>query len=101
MMAMLVKAAESLEASRACLAQGYPNSAVSRAYYAMFQAAQAAVAHVASRQGPWSHKGMQAAVVNELIRRRKLCRPELARHLAEALALRGVADYHARDVSPS
>lgn len=44
---------------------------------------------------------MQAAVVHELIRRRKLCQPELAHHLAEAHALRGVADYHARDVSRS
>lgn len=66
------RAQESLKAAQLCLQKGLANSAASRAYYAMFQAAQVAMSVVGSPQSEWSHHGLQADFVTELIRRRKM-----------------------------
>ena len=52
----LDRAQESLRAAELCLRDGYANSAASRAYYAMFQAAQVALEHVGSGHKAYSHK---------------------------------------------
>jgi len=46
-------------------------SCASRAYYAMFQAAQVALRMVQVGRAEWTHGALQAALVTELIRRRK------------------------------
>ena len=64
----LERAQVALEAAHVCLARGLYHSATSRAYYAMFWAAQVALAHVGIRRSEWSHPAVQASFVQELIR---------------------------------
>src|SRR6266566_4724991 len=78
----LDRAQESLRAAELCLQVGYANSAASRAYYAMFQAAQVALEHVGSRRAMWSHAGLQAAFATECIHRRKIYPAALREHLS-------------------
>ncbi len=66
------RARESLRAAQLCVQERLVNSAASRAYYAMFQAAQVAMAAAGSPQSEWSHQGLQASFVTELIHRRKI-----------------------------
>jgi hypothetical protein len=47
-----------LAGSELCLREGLVNSAASRAYYAMFQAAQVALEAEGLVRSEWSHKGM-------------------------------------------
>lgn len=96
---LLAKAKESAEAARVCFDHGYLNSSVSRAYYAMFQAAQAALDHAGFHRTEWSHAAVQAAFSNELTRRRKIYRPDLARHLVNGLEFRLTADYGDLDMT--
>ena len=90
---LIERANESLRASQLCLEGELVNSAASRAYYAMFQAAQVALelAGVARRQ--WSHATIQAAFTSELIRRRKIYPTTLRRELSDGLGVRRAADY--------
>ncbi|MGE0827032.1 MAG: HEPN domain-containing protein [Candidatus Binatia bacterium] len=69
------RARESLKAAQLCLQEELVNSATSRAYYAIFQAAQVAIAVAGSPRDEWSHSGLQAAFVRELIHRRKYTQP--------------------------
>lgn len=80
-------------AARLCLEQGHPDSAASRAYYGMYQAAQAALGSAGLHRAGWSHGGLQATFASELTRRRKLLPAHLATYLNEALGLRTAADY--------
>jgi len=73
------------------------NSAASRAYYAMFQAAQ--VALEAAQRSEWSHYGLQAAFVTELIHRRKIYPAVFRDYLSSGLRTRHVADYGPEGVS--
>jgi uncharacterized protein (UPF0332 family) len=95
----IAQAEESLKAAALCDAQGLYNSSVSRAYYAMFQAAQAALEAAGFRRPEWSHAALHATFANELTRRRKLYAPVFARDLSIVLELRHTADY--RDRNPS
>ncbi len=95
----IVKAEESLKAAELCFNAGLYNSAASRAYYAMFQAAQVALEKAGFKRAEWSHTALRAAFANELTRRRKLYSPFLARSLSLGLELRLVADYWERQVS--
>ena len=95
----LERAREALEAARTCLEKNLPHSATSRAYYAMFWAAQAALAHVGIQRLEWSHPALQASFVNELIRRRKLHSAFLGPYFNRALQLRLDADYRLKGVS--
>lgn len=54
----LTRAIESLKAAELCLSESLVNSAVSRAYYAMFQAAQAALEAAGLVRSEWTHKGL-------------------------------------------
>lgn len=93
------KAEESLKAAQLCLLERLYNSAVNRAYYAMFQSAQVALEHEGIRRIEWSHGALQATFVSELIRRRKLYPASLANGLIRMLELRLIADYHDRLIS--
>jgi uncharacterized protein (UPF0332 family) len=89
----LEKAEEFLKAAQRCLEEGWYNSAVNRAYYAMFQAARAALAAVGLDRPSWRHGSLHATFSTELIRRRKLYPLSLVQNLAEVMELRQIADY--------
>jgi uncharacterized protein (UPF0332 family) len=56
---------ESLKASALCLRKILLNSALSRAYYAMFQAAQVALEAAGLVRLEWSHKALHASFNQE------------------------------------
>jgi uncharacterized protein (UPF0332 family) len=95
----LDRARESLQAAELCLREGLVNSATSRGYYAMFQAAQAALWVVHLGRAEWTHAALQAAFVTELIRRRKIYPGAFAEYLSSGLHARQLADYHPDGVS--
>lgn len=95
----LERAQESLRAAQVCMDAGLVNSAASRAYYAMFQGAQVALASVGVTRQAWSHPALQAAFTTELIHRRKLLATRLRDYLSSGLALRQAADYGRDGVS--
>jgi uncharacterized protein (UPF0332 family) len=95
----LERALEALEAAQTCLEKNLAHSATSRAYYAMFWAAQAALARVGIQRSEWSHPALQASFVNELIRRRKLYSALLGPYFNRTLQLRLDADYRLKGVS--
>ena len=82
-----------MQAAEVCLRTGLVNSAASRAYYAMFQAAQAALEAAGFARPQWSHPALQAALATELIHRRKLYPAVFRDYLSTALRTRHVADY--------
>jgi len=89
----LSRAVESLRAAELCLREGLVNSAASRAYYAMFQAAQVALEAAGLVRSEWSHKGLHTSFNQELIQRRKLYPRALRDYLTAALTVRQAADY--------
>ena len=95
----IAKANESLEAAERCYSEGMYNSSVSRAYYAMYQAAQTALEAAGFIRAEWIHGGLQASFANELTRRRKVYSAFLARDLNVVQELRHTADYRNNDVS--
>jgi uncharacterized protein (UPF0332 family) len=97
----LDRASESLRAAELCLSERLVNSAASRAYYAMFQAAQVALQLAQVGRNEWTHSALQAAFVTELIRRRKVYPSTFADYLSSGLHSRQLADYSADGVSRS
>lgn len=95
----LERAHESLRAAELCLREHLVNSATSRAYYAMFQAAQVALQANHIGRSEWTHSALQAAFVTELTRRRKLYPGAFGEYLSSALHARHLADYSAGGVS--
>lgn len=95
----IAKADESLNAAELCYKEGLYNSSVSRAYYSMYQAAQAALEAAGFARAEWTHAGLQATFANELTRMRKLYSPFLARDLNVVQDLRLTADYRDNNVS--
>ena len=95
----LARAQESLKAADLCLREGFVNSAASRAYYAIFQAAQVALEISGVTRTEWSHPGLQAAFTTELIHRRKVYPALFRDYLSSGLALRQAADYGRSGVS--
>lgn len=93
------KAEESFKAPRLCLEHQLYNSAVSRAYYAIFQTVEAALSDAGFHRKEWTHPGIQATFTNELIRRKKVYPPQFSRYINRALELRIIADY--RNISIS
>jgi uncharacterized protein (UPF0332 family) len=62
----LEKAEEFLKAAQRCLEEGWYNSAVDWAYYAMFQAARAALAAAGIDRPWWRHGSLQAIFLRSL-----------------------------------
>ncbi len=93
------KAEESLRAAKCCFSQKLYNSATSRAYYAIYQAAQVALQKAGFSREAWSHAGLHATFTNELIHRRKLYPPVFARYLNRVMELRIIADYRGISIS--
>ncbi|MGH8068703.1 MAG: HEPN domain-containing protein [Candidatus Entotheonellia bacterium] len=94
----IAKAEESLKAAEICYAQGLYNSSASRAYYAMFQAAQAALEAAGFARLAWSHAGLHATFANELRRRRRLYASTFASDVAIVIDLRHTAAYRDHDL---
>ena len=95
----LARATESLMAAELCLREGLVNSAVNRAYYAMFQAAQLALEAEGFARAEWSHKGLHSSFNQELIHHRKLYPRIFRNYLTSALTVRQAADYGEAGVS--
>lgn len=96
---LIDRAYESLRASQLCLETELVNSAASRAYYAMFQAAQVALENAGVARAQWSHAALQATFARELIHRRKTYPATFRDHLPEGLIVREAADYGEAGVS--
>src|SRR5215475_1868971 len=95
----LARAKESLRAAELCLREGLVNSAASRAYYAMFQAAQVALETAGLMRTEWSHKGIHSSFHYELICQKKLYPRLFRNYLTAALIVRQAADYEEAGVS--
>lgn len=93
------RAQEGLAAAQLCLEKNLLHSATSRAYYAMFWAAQAALATIEVRRAEWSHTDLRAAFATELVKRRKRYPNRFGTHFNETLRLRIDADYRWKGVS--
>ena len=93
--AYLRKARENLASAEADLSAGRLNSAASRAYYAAFQAAVAALIEqgISPRGESWDHKFVINEFSGKLIRRRKVVSGRLTRTLDVLLQRRLRADY--------
>ncbi len=87
---LLQKAQKSLAAARLLLANGYPDYAVSRAYYTMFYVAEAFLDTEGLSFS--KHSAVIAAFGREFAKLQRVS-PELHRFLIEAQALRTAGDY--------
>ena len=88
--ALLEKAAQSLEAARMLLAQGYVDFAISRAYYSMFYSAEAML--LAESLSFSRHSAVIAAFGRHYAKTR-LAPEELHKWLIESYYKRGLGDY--------
>lgn len=93
------RAQEGLAAAQLCLEKNLLHSATSRAYYAMFWAAQVALAAIGVRRAEWSHTDLRATFATELVKRRKRYPNHFGSHFNETLRLRIEADYRRKGVS--
>ena len=89
----LKRALESLKAAELCLREGLVNSAASRAYYAMFQAAQSALEAQGIVRPEWSHKSLHSSLNQQLIHQKKVFPRVFRDYLTSALTVRQAADY--------
>jgi uncharacterized protein (UPF0332 family) len=89
----------SLQAAELCLTEGLWDSAVNRAYYALFQAAICVLERRGLRRREWTHKGVHSDFVQHFVRRRKLVPASFAAALPSVMQLRHIADYQQPGVS--
>jgi uncharacterized protein (UPF0332 family) len=75
------------------------DSAVNRAYFALFQAAICALEQRGMRRREWTHKGVHSDFVQLFVRRRKLVPASFAGALPSVMHLRHIADYQQPGVS--
>jgi len=92
---MMQKARSDLEEARLLLQQGHPDGAVSRAYYAMFNAAQSALAARGIARS--KHRGVVAVFGFEFVRTGQVPK-ELQQALEVAYEKRLLADYSPHSV---
>jgi len=94
-LAYLEKAIESLSGAESEHANRRYNNCANRCYYAMFQAAIAALiaAGVRPAGAQWEHEFVQARFAGVLVKRRKLYRSELVAAFDPVQAARLAADY--------
>ena len=93
------RAQASLQAAELCLAHGWVDSAVNRAYFALFQAAICALEQRGMRRREWTHKGVHSDFVQLFVRRRKLVPLSFASALPTVMQLRHMGDYQQPGVS--
>jgi uncharacterized protein (UPF0332 family) len=102
-MAYLEKATESLIGAESEYANRRYNNCANRCYYAMFQAAVAALIAAGIRPADvkeqWGHDFVQAQFSGMLVRRRKLYSSDLVSMLPHVAQIRLLADYDAETIS--
>ena len=96
---LMAKAAQAHVSAMALLELGDPNGACNRAYYAMFDAARAALLASGHEVGK-THRGVLAAFSEHLVKNGPLNK-ELGRALKQAETHRYVADYEGNQVALS
>ena len=97
----LAKAEESLASAEDDYAKGRYNACARNTYYALFQAAVAALqAENILPRGDWTHEFVQGQFSGLLIYRRKIYPSLYSSLLAEAFRVRTRADYTAMAVPP-
>ncbi len=101
-LAYLEKAIESLIGAESEYANKRYNNCANRCYYAMFQAAIAALIAAGIRplgaRAQWEHEFVQARFAGVLVKRRKLYPSDLASAFAPVQRARLTADYEAASV---
>ncbi len=102
-LAYLDKAIESLAGAESEYANRRYNNCANRCYYAMFQAAIAALIAADIRptgaRAQWEHEFVQARFAGVLVKRRKLYRSELATAFDAVQSARLTADYEIEGIS--
>jgi uncharacterized protein (UPF0332 family) len=94
----MAKASRALEEAHVLLKAGGNEGACNRAYYAMFDAAHAALlGSGAVEKSPGTHSGVIAAFGLKLVND-GVMRPEYGRSLRQVESLRGIADYGAGNI---
>ncbi|MEP0547331.1 MAG: HEPN domain-containing protein [Rhodothermales bacterium] len=93
---LLAKALQNFRAAQLLLKQELYDAAVSRAYYAAYLAARAALLGIG--RGEDKHDRVQAAFAEELVNRRKVY-PGKQGALLDLMTLRHKADYRAESVT--
>ena len=88
----VARAQTELAACRALVAGGFPTQAVSRAYYAVFYAAEAALALLGLQRR--KHAGLISAFAEHLVRPGEI-EPQYGKILQSLFAQRNAADYGA------
>ena len=89
----------SLKAAQLCLEQQLSDSAVSRAYFAAFQAAICALETQGIKRDEWTHKGVHSDFVHRFVSRRKIVPASFASALPNLMRLRHIGDYRQPRVS--
>ena len=97
---LMQKAARALASARLLLDAGDTDGACNRAYYAMFDAARAALSAEDAPETPKTHGGLIAAFGLQLVKPGRLPR-ELGRMLNRAEEVRLLADYTGGSVEPA
>jgi len=89
----------SLKAAQLCLEQQLSDSAMSRAYFAAFQAAICALETQGIKRDEWTHKGVHSDFVHRFVSRRKIVPASFASALPNLMRLRHIGDYRQPGVS--
>lgn len=94
------RAIENLEIAEICFERGKYNACANRAYYAMYHAALAALAHegIKPTQDIIKHGWLHSTFERELINRRKIY-PALSSFLQDVQRIRFQADYDEQSVN--
>ncbi|ESQ16527.1 MAG: hypothetical protein N838_05660 [Thiohalocapsa sp. PB-PSB1] len=98
--ALMQKADRALASARLLLDAGDTDGACNRAYYAMFDAARAALANEVEPETTKTHSGLIAAFGLQLVKPGRLPK-ELGRMLNRAEEVRLLADYTGGSVEPA
>jgi len=93
------RARSTLRSAQLCLQQEFLDSAVSRAYFAIFQMAVCALERRGVKRTEWTHKGVHSEFVQTFARRRKIVPANFAGALPALMDLRHMADYRQPGVS--
>ena len=94
----LHKARTFLQDAQLCLEHARYDSAVSRAYYAMFRAAIALLEHHGDVRPGWNHGRLERALRRSMVSIRALLQDGEVDELKDTYALRIVADYEDREI---
>jgi uncharacterized protein (UPF0332 family) len=95
----LHKARAFLQDAQLCVDHGRYDSAVSRAYYAMFRAAIALLEHYGDVRPGWNHGRLAAILRERMVQTRALLGSRDVQELENAYASRLIADYRDRRLS--